>query len=443
MSSAIDDRGLSRTGWLAGCLLILLASLFLQLKTARETVLEASGVRGDAREYLTYAVNLRQHGIYSRKIAAPGAVPTPDAVRAPGYPFLLALLIEPDARDLGLSRIVLLQALLGTATILLCLLLFRRFLPPAWALAAAGLAATSPHLVNAGVYLLTESVFTFLLVLHLFCLERGWSLRSGRWLLAAGIVLAVSIMVRPTTQYLVLFYGLALLLLRDTAWQQRLKALACLLVPILVLSGAWGWRNVQATGHFSDPLLQADFLHHGMYVDMKYNDDPRTYGYPYRFNPEAHEYHRNTGRVIREIADRFAEEPLRHAGWYLIGKPVQLLSWHLTESIGGPFVYAPAHSPWLESSPLRIINAITRGMHAPLMLLAFAGASLVIWRLAAVNPGVAVSAIVFFYFLAVHMLGAPFPRYSVPLRPLCYALALWLLHEGWQAWRRHRNGETP
>jgi hypothetical protein len=31
------------------------------------------------------------------------------------------------------------------------------------------------------------------------------------------------------------------------------------------------------------------------------------------------------------------------------------------------------------------------------------------------------------YFLAVHMVGAPFPRYGIPLRPIVYGLGLFTL----------------
>jgi hypothetical protein len=31
------------------------------------------------------------------------------------------------------------------------------------------------------------------------------------------------------------------------------------------------------------------------------------------------------------------------------------------------------------------------------------------------------------YFTVLHMVGAPFPRYSVPLRPFQYAMALYAL----------------
>ena len=37
------------------------------------------------------------------------------------------------------------------------------------------------------------------------------------------------------------------------------------------------------------------------------------------------------------------------------------------------------------------------------------------------------------YFISIHLVVAPFPRYGIPLRPACYLLAVWT---GWQLWLR-------
>jgi hypothetical protein len=37
------------------------------------------------------------------------------------------------------------------------------------------------------------------------------------------------------------------------------------------------------------------------------------------------------------------------------------------------------------------------------------------------------------YVLFMHMLGAPFPRYAIPFRPLAYLLGVALLSAAWSA----------
>lgn len=438
------DTKATRSWWIAAFVILTLATA-LQLINARQTVIDG-GIRGDARDYIAYAINLDRHGVYGRKLVDGGNTPPPpDGLRAPGYPVFLSLFIDPHAKDLGLPTVVTVQALIGSATVLLCLLLFRRLLPPWWALGATTLVATSPHLINVSVYYLTESLFTFLLVLHLVALERGYSLRSKRWLLLAGVVLAASVLVRPTTQYLVVFYAIALLFMRGISPRARVAALACLLAPVLLFSGAWALRNIQATGYASHPVMQSNFLQHGMYINMMYNDDPATYGYPYRFDPDSKALSGNTRAVIDAIIERAAAEPVRYAQWVLLGKPAQFLAWNLTESIGGPFIYAPIASPWKDSISFRLLSALAAGLHGMIVLLAIAGAVLALWRwtpLAAASPGVIILATVFVYFMMLHMAGAPFPRYSIPLRPVCYGLAMFALHDAWCWLKIRRTGAS-
>lgn len=440
MSSFTTNEPGARRWWLAAGAILLL-SLYLHLVTAHDTRIYQP-VRNDARDYIVYALNLDRYDVFSRTPAPGGVAPRPDALRAPGYPVFLSLLIDPSAPDLNLDRVIVAQALLGVLTVLLCLLLFRRVLAPGWALAATALTAISPHLVNSGAYFLSESLFTFLLALHLLCAERAWTLRSRGWLVAAGVVLALSILVRPTTQYLVVFYALALCSLRGLSPRARLGAVAVLLLPVVLASGLWGLRNLEQTGHFTDQTLQANFLQHGMYIDMMYDDDPKTRGYPYRADPQNAEIAGDTGKVLAALAGRALADPVRYAGWVLVGKPEQFFAWNLTESIGGPFVYPPLASPWLDNPLFKIIGAITRGIHVPLMLLAFAGAAIALYR-RDTQPLAAMLAVVFVYFVVIHMAGAPFPRYSIPLRPVSYGLALFALAAGWQFLKSRTARPTP
>lgn len=34
------------------------------------------------------------------------------------------------------------------------------------------------------------------------------------------------------------------------------------------------------------------------------------------------------------------------------------------------------------------------------------------------------------YFIVLHMVGAPFPRYGIPLRPIIYGVSLWTCTQG-------------
>ena len=124
-------------------------------------------VRADAAYYLVYAYNLINHSTFSKDRTAP---PVPDSYWAPGYPVFLASvikiseLLETDAY----TSILISQLLLGIGTLFICFLVAASFLPGYWSLLPPFLVAISPHLISTASYILTETLFGFLLILSLY-----------------------------------------------------------------------------------------------------------------------------------------------------------------------------------------------------------------------------------------------------------------------------------
>jgi 4-amino-4-deoxy-L-arabinose transferase-like glycosyltransferase len=411
--------------WQAGILGVCLLAAAMFYTAVTQTRIDHP-IRGDARDYFAYAYNLDTYGIYSRTWPEAGTkAPTPDAMRVPVYPAMVSLFLDKDDIDASLARVLNFQALLGMLTVLVYLLLYRRIMPPLWALGAGLLTAISPHLINASVYLLTETLFTFLLGLHLLTLEKALRLTHARWALAAGILLALSFLTRPTTQYLLLAYLLVLFVWARSNWRVYAKCLLWLILPVAIVASAWTTRNLIETGRSSDPALAASFLHHGMYINMMYEDHVETYGYPYRYDPLTSEIGGNPTKVMHAIAQKFQEEPQRYLSWYLIGKPIQFFAWNLTESVGDAFVYAPLKTPYMDNAFFQGTHLVAQLLHPFLILLSLIGACL---GLRQNNIAAALLSIVLLYFVAMHMIGAPFPRYSIPLRPINDGLALYALY---------------
>jgi hypothetical protein len=309
--------------WIPGVVVIVLLAAGLFGYAVTDTRINGP-IRGDARIYYSSAYNLKFHGVYSHDL--PGSeTPKPDALTAPGYPATISLLMDATDAAKTLKRAVILQAVLGVLTVLVYLTLFRRFMPPLWALGAGIVTAISPHLVNASVYLLTETLFTFLLGVHLFALERALRLRNTRWFLIAGILLALSFLTRPTTQFLILAYiAVMAIWMRHnwrSGWRSYGKYLLWLALPAVIAFTGWSIRNEIAIGRASDPALSASFLQHGSYPNMMYNNEPASYGYPYRFDPDNEKIRGNISLVLATIADHFEQEPRRYLSWYLIVKP--------------------------------------------------------------------------------------------------------------------------
>lgn len=382
-------------------------------------------IRGDASDYFAYAYNIKVHGIYSHDLPSAG-MPHPDALRAPAYPAMISLLLDETNVEKTLANVFYFQALLGVITVLIYLSLFRRLMPPLWALSAGIVTAISPHLINASVYLLTETLFTLLVGMHLFALERALRLRQVRWAFAAGLMLALSLLTRPTTQYLVFVYLLAFAIWTGRDWRNYGKYLLWLALPTIIAFSAWSIRNQMAIGQSSDPTLTASFLHHGMYPNMMYQDRVETYGYPYRFDPLTAEIGGNVSKTLAVIADHFKHEPTRYSKWYLIGKPTQFFAWDLTESVGDAFVYAPLKTPYVGNKLFESTHAIAAFLHPFLILLSLVG---IYYAFVRKDLTASLLSLVLLYFVALHMIGAPFPRYSIPLRPINYGLAFYALYQ--------------
>src|SRR5690606_17755973 len=135
MPATTDLPGQAPRKFMVGALgitLVALALRFIYLFGADSPI----QIAGDINDYVRYAWNLGQHGVYS---SAPfsDAPPAPDAFRPPGYPlFLLLAMWAADFGPQWMPIAQLLQVLLSSATVLMTMLLARQWLQPAPALAA-------------------------------------------------------------------------------------------------------------------------------------------------------------------------------------------------------------------------------------------------------------------------------------------------------------------
>jgi hypothetical protein len=177
-----------------------------------------------------------------------------------------------------------------------------------------------------------------------------------------------------------------------------------------------------------------NFLHHGLYPDFKYQQKAESYRRPYQFDPRSDIIKSGVASVMSEIIKRFRGEPATYLKWYLLGKPLKFWSWDTVQGHGDMYVYYVSASPFKSRPLFQGILKLMKFIHGPLALLAIL-MSLVLWiapRIMAVNPAQLcmlrfISALLL-YYTALHMVGAPFPRYSVPLRPFQFAMGLYALY---------------
>lgn len=421
---------------------ILLFGLHLRLTTVLGTEIEAP-LRADAGQYFAYAYNLANHGVYSADLKGIGstAPPAPDHFRNPGYSLLILPFATTPPSDASLLNITLLQALLSSGVIVLIFLAARYVMPPVAALGAALLTALSPHLINANVYILSESAAAFTMALFLVgFIHTGISKSEGsrpRWLFC-GALLAIATLARPTMQWFLL-PAVALILLLPAKTGNKHSKIGWFALGFSVAMAPWWIRNLLQFGEMSNPALTIATLHHGMYPDFMYAGRPDTFGFPYRFDPRSPEITQSIGSVLAEIARRFTDQTAEHLRWFLIGKPLMFWSWdNNAQGAGDVFIYPPISTPFATSLPLFISHQVMHWLHWPLVVTGMLG-SILCWlppltRKLGITALWAwrVSGTLLLYFVALHIVGAPFPRYSIPILPILYLQALSMIVVGFR-----------
>ncbi len=205
----------------------------------------------DQREYLELGRNLlRGDGL---QFVDPRFDDTVYAFRTPGYPLLVAMC----GGDVRVLRIF--QAMLDTSSVLAVYLLARRWLARRAALFAAAVVAVNPFLVYFCGLVLSETLFTAMLVWGMALLVvpvsarlRGPVKSALPWLAGAAL-LALSVLVRPSAVALPIFLGIAAAMVnrhspRPYDWRWSPPVASLMLILILLALLPWAWRNHRVLG---------------------------------------------------------------------------------------------------------------------------------------------------------------------------------------------------
>jgi len=408
--------------------LILLVGLYLRLFVVSTTKIDTP-FRADARQYTAYAYNLRSHGVYSNNsntAVNKTITPSPDAFRSPGYPLFLYPFTYSKNFNRFAINVFYVQAILSTLTLVVVYFLGRGLLGILGAFAAVALTAISPHLINLNLYLLTETLFTWVTMLTLGMLVFSMKSNSDSGWILSGILLAFAALVKPTIQYFAIFVIAWVLI--DVANNRKIKIGLLIAIPFFSVFSIWLIRNLLTLGFFSDTGLTINTLHHGMYPQFMYNGQSSSFGFPYRFDPDSAAIAASIQSVIETIIHRFHTQPIEHLTWYL-SKPFYFFRWEMIQG-AGTFIYPVMDSPYHSSRLFIFIDGLMHAVHPIVVGLSVLGA-IIAWlprHLLSMTSLHRLTArllsLAYGYFIIVHIAGAPFPRYSVPIRPITYILGL-------------------
>lgn len=195
---------------------------------------------GDSPEYMLLAKNLVEPGVFSLSDAPPYI---PSNIRTPGYPLFLALIYFVFH---SFVPAIFLGAAVAAFAAPLIYLIAREIFGEKIAFGAGILTAIEPLGLFLGVSILTEGVFTPVLLLFLFCFIRYLKERQLSYLWYSAALLGIATLIRPITFY---FWPLAVPFIfykiykTNNSWRQAIKRSLIFALIFFVILSPWLVRN--------------------------------------------------------------------------------------------------------------------------------------------------------------------------------------------------------
>lgn len=237
--------------------------------------------QSDAADFDRHAISIASGDGYPQSQPVLGG-PGPSAFRPPLYPLTLAgayaITGTGDESDRWLGG-RLQQALIGTAVVALIALIALQLWGPLTALIAAAIAAAYPPLIFAGTSLLTEPLFTALLLGGVAALLR-YRLADPRvrWLVAAGACAGLAALTRGNGVAVVVALALGAWVMRPRLALRSLARPAIVVATAALVVAPWTIRNAVELDAFVPLTTQAGFAAGGQYNDVAKRYDWRWVG---------------------------------------------------------------------------------------------------------------------------------------------------------------------
>jgi 4-amino-4-deoxy-L-arabinose transferase-like glycosyltransferase len=219
-------------------LLILLAGAGLRL-SLWWAFRDAPVIIADERDYVALGRTLAETGEYAFE---PGGPLT--SLRPPLYPLMVAAVYNVAGVG-NLAAVRLVQVLLSLATAVILYRLGRFVLSPRGALWLTAVFVFYPSFLGYNNLILTETLFTLLLVASVFCAVRALQMRSVGMAWAAGLLLGLAALTRSVVwlapPFLAAFVALAL----DGGIARQLAAAGAIVVGFAAVVAPWAVRNTR------------------------------------------------------------------------------------------------------------------------------------------------------------------------------------------------------
>ncbi len=421
--------------WTLITLLFIIFSIALLIRIQYvNTTIIPKPIVADARQYVIYGHNLIMHGIYSKEDTEN---PAPDSFRSPGYPMFIALALFFGGDQGYFPIVIFTQVILSSLLVLLTYYIGILFLRSYYAILAATLVALNPHLISISSYILTETFFSFFILASMICFIIALLKERMFLFLFAALLFGYTYLINETAFFIpIIFVVFSFLWIKATfnkIWKNKLphKLILFLLIFALFPAG-WTIRNhiSLSTDAPSGVSRFISTLSHGAYPGFIYKNPQYIY-FPYREDPMQPEFGSSFQSFNKILWGRYKEKPLRYIRWYVLEKPYYLWSWNILQGQGDIYIYPVTTSLYLSNYYANLSRQIIKNLHHVFLILALVGIILMFIvgqkgnnKKDAINIYI-LPFIICIYYTAIYTISAPWPRYSVPLRPELYLCSIW------------------
>jgi 4-amino-4-deoxy-L-arabinose transferase-like glycosyltransferase len=437
-----QSRHLSDRKNLIMILLLCVSALALRLWFLNHLELPVP-VRADAKDYLIYAYNLTNHGTYSKEYFT--QEPQPDAWRSPGYPLVVALGLLIGGSKHYYAIMIYFQIVISTLCVAVTYFLGRRLMPNWAALSAAGLVAFCPHLISISSNLLAETLFAFVLLVGIQTYYRALERKTLSSFLISALLFGYAYLTNETSLFIPGIFALVtgyLNLVQDNhlTFRRNLWFVGSLLFIFCLFPTAWMLRNSHLPpGAPRGSGRAIATMSHGAYPGFVHKNPALKY-FPFREDPLQPAFSASFKNFRAIFWDRFKQRPVRYICWYLFEKPYYLWSWDNRQSqrggsqrpgYGDIYIYPVTTSLYLKSIPANLTRQLMKLSHPFILILALVGIGVAGVEAYMKRKEIKIdrSSIFLFsilvYYTGLYTIFAPWPRYSVPLRPELYLCAMW------------------
>ncbi len=367
-------------------------------------------IEGDANRYWELAQHIAAGEDYSI------FQPPRRVLNTPGFPLLLAACIKVFGSSVFAASLV--MAVIGTGCCWLTWLLARRLTDETTSLWAMLLVAVSPLQIGSNVQILSETQFTFGLIVCLIALARllkqPREASCSRIALTNGILTGLTVLIRPGWLPWTGICAGIVVLFGQMTFVKKILCTALIFAGCFVALLPWAWRNHEVTGHWIfTSLWSGPSLYDGLHEeatgasDMDFFDKENVLSTMSEYNANAH-YKQRAIDFVMSHPGRTLELAFIKAGRYL-----------------SPSLNAAGFSGGLFSVFCTIWYFL-------LTVLILAGAIDLRGKLSVV----ALLAAPFLQFLLVHMVFVGSIRYRLPVEFPLSILAAQGLVALWQRWNR-------